>query len=80
MSPSSLMEKAATAIPGKSEAGPKWLRLWPAYTLLRQRGFTCKGAVNWLVREGEIQKQDADRALESFYQIATRRNKKQSKP
>jgi hypothetical protein len=70
-----LIEEAKGASPG-TDCGQKWRRLWPLYQTLRGRGLTCKQAVAWMVGKKEIAEADTAKALDAFFKMATRRNKK----
>ncbi len=75
MTLAALIEEAQSASPSAEDCGQKWKRLWPLYQTLRGRGMTCKQAVNWMVEKGEVKKADSGKALDSFWKMATRRNK-----
>ncbi len=74
-----LMEEAKAATPGLVPRVQRWRGLWPIYTQLRERGFTCERAVSWLAEKGQIMAGEERKALNAFFQIATRRNKKTAK-
>jgi hypothetical protein len=74
---SSLLQKAASASPDlAANTLHKWASLWPVYHELRKRGFSCSHAVDWLVKEGAMI--EADRAMNAFNVITTRRKKQRT--
>lgn len=76
MTLSALIEEAQSASPSAEDCGQKWKRLWPLYEVLRGRQMTCKQAVNWMVKKGEVAESDVDKALNAFWKMAETRNRK----
>lgn len=70
-----LMEEVSKALPTK-RCFQKWRQLWPYVEKLRERRFTYQGAVEWLVERGHIAPEEAGNAMNSFHQMATRKNRK----
>lgn len=72
----SLISKALAAAPETTARPRRWARLWPVYSALRARGFSCRRAVAWLAQEGAVPAGEEARALNAFHILATRRNRR----
>ncbi len=76
MNVQSLLTRARDARPETSARPRRWARLWPVYAALRERGFSCRRAVDWLAQEGAVPPGDETRALNAFHILASRRNRR----
>lgn len=73
-----LMASAGEAKPCGEMTGrekDRWARLFPIYQKLRDNGFRCDAAIQWLIGKGAIPKDDAKRAQNAFWQLAVRKKK-----
>jgi hypothetical protein len=72
-----LLSKAASATPNALARVPhRWAALWPVYSTLRERGFSCRLAIEWLIKEKAIPEPDAAKALNAFHVLACRKRKR----
>lgn len=52
-----------------------WARLYPVFCELRERGYTYRQAIDWLIAQGAIAPEDAVKAGNGFTMLTFRRSK-----
>ena len=80
---STLKKRATTSEPTcpRGKPGPvgRWTVLWPVYAELRERRFTIRQAVDWLIKQGAVPKRDRKRAEYGLPMVESRRRRARKK-
>jgi hypothetical protein len=65
----------------RGKPGPvgRWTVLWPVYAELRERRFTIRQAVHWLIQEGAVPEQDRKKAEYGLPMVESRQRRARKK-
>ena len=80
---SRLKIRAAKSEPtcARGKPGPvgRWTVLWPVYAELRERRFTIRQSVDWLIKEGAVPEKDRKKAEYGLPMVESRQRKARKK-
>lgn len=75
MNVADLLKPAETATPDVQPTGKKWATMLPVFIELRNKGFSRRQSIDWLVKQGAAKVEDKERAIKAFDSLLTRRKK-----
>lgn len=71
-----LLDRAGKARPASpARKLGRWMPLLPVFLQLRDRSFTCAGAIEWLQTQGAVPAGEEKRALNALQVLASRRRR-----
>jgi len=79
MNVADLIAKAEKASPTVRAERKEWSKLYPAFATLRSKGFDPNAAIQWLIDNRAMSKEDKGLAYNAFAQIKKRKDREGKK-